>query len=464
MLPHYVTDLVYLLAAGCFIYGLHSQAHPRRAQRGSTVGALGMLLAVAITLLDRRIADYATIAAALALGGAIGVVVALRVPVTSLPQLVALRNAFGGAVSVLVAGAALLELAPRHASAAGAQFLAAGAAGDLIGGATLGGGLVAFARLQGILSDDPVRFPGVRVAQALLAAAALTLIGLQIAHPEQAPFFWLLFGASALFGVLAALPISGTDMPVVIALLTSLAGLAAAANGFMLNNTLLLISGALVGSSGIVLTRIMCRGMNRSLADVLLRSGVTAAGGPSADEVYAGKVKSATAEEIALLLDGACRVVIVPGYGMAVAQAQHVVCDLARELEKRGATVEYAIHPVAGRMPGQMNVLLAEADVPYEQMKEPEAINPIMAEVDVAIVIGANDIVNPLARTDPGSPIAGMEVIEVDRARTVVVVKRSLSPGFAGIPNPLFAGERTLMFFADGRQAILDLLAAIRAG
>jgi NAD(P) transhydrogenase subunit beta len=231
----------------------------------------------------------------------------------------------------------------------------------------------------------------------------------------------------------------------------------------MLPNTLLLISGALIGSTGIVLTRIMCRGMNRSIGEVLFRSGVAAAaGGPSADEIYAGKVKSATAEEVAMVLDGARRVVIVPGYGMAVAQAQHAVRDLAVELERRGASVEYAIHPVAGRMPGQMNVLLAEADVPYEQMKELEAINPTMDDVDVALVIGANDIVNPLARTDPKSPIAGMPIIDVDRARSVVVVKRSLSPGFAGIPNPLFAGERTLMFFADGKQAIRDLLAAIQ--
>jgi NAD(P) transhydrogenase subunit beta len=461
MLPRYVTDLIYLIAAAGFIYGLHDQAHPRSAQRGSALGAVAMLLAVVVTLLDRRIVDYTTIAAGLVLGGAIGMVVALRTPVTALPQLVALRNAFGGAVAVLIAAVALLALA-HHPARASAQFIVASVVADLIGGATLGAGLIAFGKLQGILTDAPVRLPGTRGLQALLLLACVVLGALLIARPE-ALLFWLLLGAVALLGVLIGLPISGTDMPVVIALLTSCAGLAAAANGFMLPNTLLLISGALVGASGIVLTRIMCRGMNRSLGDVLFRSGVAcAASGPSADEIYAGKVKSATADEIAMVLDGARRVVIVPGYGMAVAQAQHAVRDLANEIARRGASVEYAIHPVAGRMPGQMNVLLAEADVPYEEMKELEAINPTMDDVDVAIVIGANDIVNPLARTDPQCPIAGMPIIDVDRARSVVVVKRSLSHGFAGIPNPLFAADRTLMFFADGKQAIRDLLAAIK--
>jgi NAD(P) transhydrogenase subunit beta len=462
MPPRYVTDLVYLLAAAGFIYGLHRQAHPRRAQQGSALAALGVLLAVAVTLLDRRIVDYKMIVAGLALGGAIGVWIALRVPVTALPQLVALRNALGGAIAVLVAGAALLQMAHPRAHAAGAQFIVASVAANLIGGATCGGGLVAFGKLQGLLPDAPVRFPGLRLAQPLLLLAGAALGAAFIARPEMSVLFWLQLGVSALLGVQAVMAISGTDMPVVIALLTSCTGLAAAANGFMLPNTLLLISGALIGSSGAVLTRIMCRGMNRSLADVLFRSGLATGGGPTADEVYAGKVKSAGAEEIALVLDGAARVVIVPGYGMAVAQAQHVVRDLARELERRGARVEYAIHPVAGRMPGQMNVLLAEADVPYEQMKELEEINPTLDDVDVALVIGANDIVNPMARTDPSSPIAGMPILDVDRARTVVVVKRSLSPGFAGIPNPLFAAERTLMYFADGKQAILDLLTALR--
>jgi NAD(P) transhydrogenase subunit beta len=274
--------------------------------------------------------------------------------------------------------------------------------------------------------------------------------------------FWGLVGLSSVLGVLLVIPVGGADMPVVIALLNSYSGIAAAASGFVLSNSLLIIAGSLVGASGIILTRIMCKAMNRSLMNVLVGGGTASGPVQSADEVYAGKIKATSADEVAMLLESAQRVVIVPGYGLAVAQAQHAVRDLTRTLEARGATVEFAIHPVAGRMPGHMNVLLAEADIPYTQLKEMDEINPTFEQVDVAIVLGANDVVNPIAREDPTSPIAGMPILDVDKARTVVVVKRSLSPGFAGIPNPLFAADNCLMMFADGKQAVIDINNALK--
>jgi NAD(P) transhydrogenase subunit beta len=267
---------------------------------------------------------------------------------------------------------------------------------------------------------------------------------------------------SSLLGVLLVIPIGGADMPVVIALLNSYSGLAAAATGFVLNNNILIIAGSLVGASGIILTNIMCKAMNRSLVNVLFGSMEPSGEQMSSDEVYAGKVKSTTSEEVAMLFDNAKRVVVVPGYGMAVAQAQHAVRDLSNLLESKGCNVEFAIHPVAGRMPGHMNVLLAEADISYDKLKEMDAVNPTFQQTDVAIVLGANDVVNPLARTDPTSPIAGMPILDVDKARTVIVIKRSLSPGFAGIPNPLFAADNTLMLFGDGKKMILELISAIK--
>jgi NAD(P) transhydrogenase subunit beta len=291
----------------------------------------------------------------------------------------------------------------------------------------------------------------------------MLLGGWLVTTPDNAWLFWALVVAASVLGVTGVLPIGGADMPVVITLLNSYSGLAACATGFVLDNNMLIVAGSLVGASGIILTQIMCRAMNRPITNVLLGGvGAEVVTGAAAAEVYAGKVKAASAEEIAMVLEAARRVVIVPGYGMAVAQAQHAVRDLAQLLESRGVEVEFGIHPVAGRMPGHMNVLLAEADIPYEKVREMDAINPSFAQTDVVIVIGANDVVNPLARTDPTSPIAGMPILDVDKARTVIVVKRSLSPGFAGIPNPLFAADNTLMYFADGKQAVLDLIDAAK--
>jgi NAD(P) transhydrogenase subunit beta len=310
-----------------------------------------------------------------------------------------------------------------------------------------------------LLKND--RFPGMDVLKFASAAVAIWIGVLVVMNPSNSMLYWALVGVGGVLGVVLTLSIGGADMPVVIALLNSYSGLAAAATGFVINNTVLIIAGSLVGASGLILTSIMCKAMNRSLANVLFGTMGPTADTPDADEVYK-TVKATSADEIAMILETAERVVIVPGYGMAVAQAQHAVRDFASHLEQMGAKVEYAIHPVAGRMPGHMNVLLAEADVPYEELIEMDDINPTMSQVDVAIVLGANDVVNPVARTDPSSPIAGMPIIDVDKARTVVVIKRSLSPGFAGIPNPLFALDNTLMFFNDGKKAILELIEAVK--
>lgn len=456
-------NLAYLLASVLFILGLKGLAHPRTAVRGNLLGATGMLIAVVVTLLHQDIVSFEVILAGVVVGAGIGAAVAVKIQMTAMPQLVALFNGFGGGASVLVAGAALIE-AQLAARGTTTDFTVATALGGLIGGVTFWGSLVAFGKLQGVISGNPVQFKGQHALNVVVALGALAAAGAIVAHPEATYLYWVLVAFASVLGVLSTIAIGGADMPVVISLLNSYSGLAAASIGFVLSNNMLIIAGSLVGASGLILTKIMCRAMNRSLANVLF-AGVgseAVAGGPSADSVYAGKVTVASAEEIAMLLENARRVVLVPGYGMAVSQAQHAVRQLAGMLEARGATVEYAVHPVAGRMPGHMNVLLAEADVPYDALKDMDEVNPTFSATDVAIVIGANDVVNPVARTDPSSPIAGMPILDVDKARTVVVIKRSLSPGFAGIPNPLFAADNTLMFFSDGKKAVNSLIQALK--
>jgi NAD(P) transhydrogenase subunit beta len=460
MLPDYVVTLAYLLAAVLFVFGLKGLAHPRTAVRGNLIGACGMLIAVVVTLLAMKIFRPEVIVAGLVIGAAIGAVMAVRIRMTAMPQLVGLLNGFGGGASVLVAGASFIETGALTTT----QFTIAVAASGLIGAVTFWGSAVAAMKLEELWFKKPVHYPAQHVLNAVLAAGAIALGTWLALDPAQTWIYWALVGVSSVLGVLLVIPIGGADMPVVITLLNAYSGLAACATGFVLSNNVLIISGSLVGASGIILTRIMCRAMNRSLANVVFGTLGPAAGGATADEVYGGRVKSADAEEVAMLFDAARRVVIVPGYGMAVAQAQHAVRDLAQLLESRGAVVEFGIHPVAGRMPGHMNVLLAEANIPYDQVKEMDEINPTLEQTDVALVIGANDVVNPVARTAAASPIAGMPIINVDKARTVVVIKRSLSPGFAGIPNPLFAADNTIMYFGDGKKAVLDLIAAIKEG
>jgi NAD(P) transhydrogenase subunit beta len=453
----------YLLAAIFFIAGLKGLTHPRTAARGNLLGALGMLVAVLTALIFAIHLNWIYILAGLLIGSAVGGVLALKIQMTAMPQLVGLFNGFGGGASFLVAAVALQSQAQLAAFAhpSELQQTIAAALSAVIGMVTLVGSLVAFAKLEGILRKS-MRFSGQRVLNGILLAILIAISVVLVRQPQTMRWFWVLAAGAAVFGFLLVTPIGGADMPVVIAALNSYSGLAACATGFVLSNNVLIISGSLVGASGMILTRIMCRAMNRSFRKVILGVPMAAGARREQEEVYAGKVKSTSAEEAAMVLEAARRVVIVPGYGMAVSQAQYAVRDLTQLLEARDIQVEFAIHPVAGRMPGHMNVLLAEADIPYEQMKEMEAINPTFDQVDVCLVIGANDVVNPDARMNSNSPIAGMPILNVDRARTVIVVKRSLSPGFAGIPNPLFAADNTLMLFDDGKAAVMAVNAALK--
>lgn len=454
-----LTNVAYLVSAVLFILGLKGLTHPRTAVRGNLYGALGMLVAVVVTLLAQGL-DFTLVVVGLVVGSAIGAVFALRVSMTAIPQLVALFNGFGGGASVLVAGAFLVS---SGETGQGLQTLIATATSGLIGAVTFSGSLIALAKLQELKFVKDIRFTGQKVLNAVLMILCVALAVLLVSDPASAGIcYWSIVVLALVLGVFLVISIGGADMPVVIALLNSYSGLAAAATGFVLSNTVLIIAGSLVGASGLILTRIMCVAMNRSLANVLFATLQPAKStGTDADELYS-TVKSTSADEVAMLLEVANRVVIVPGYGMAVAQAQHAVSDLTRLLTARQVQVEFGIHPVAGRMPGHMNVLLAEADISYDLLKDMSEINSMLGQTDVAIVLGANDVVNPVARTDPKSAIAGMPIINVDKAKTVIVIKRSLSPGFAGIPNPLFAAEKTLMLFADGRKAMVDIANALQ--
>ncbi len=459
--PVELRDLCYLLASVLFIMGLKGLTHPRTAVRGNMLGALGMLVAVVVTLLGLDF-DPTLIIVGLVVGTIIGALMAATIQMTAMPQLVALFNGFGGAASVLVAGA---FLATAETTATAMDVLAATAASGVIGAVTFSGSLVAFGKLQELKWLKDIRFPGQQLVNIVLLLAGLGLGVLMTMQPDHAVWsYWVMSAVALALGVFLVVSIGGADMPVVIALLNSYSGLAAAATGFVLSNTVLIIAGSLVGASGLILTRIMCVAMNRSLPAVLFGTLQPSGGeGASAEEVYRS-VKSTSADEVAMLLETARRVAIIPGYGMAVAQAQHAVHDLMNLLQSKGVDVEFGIHPVAGRMPGHMNVLLAEADIPYELLKDMDEINSEMQQVDVAIVLGANDVVNPVARTDPQSPIAGMPIIDAGKARTVVVIKRSLSPGFAGIPNPLFAAENTVMLYGDGKKAVVEIVKALQEG
>ena len=456
----------YLVAAVLFILGLKLLSRPRTAARGNQLGALGMLVGVLVTLTANDVLTFRWILIGIVIGTAIGIVLATRVQMTAMPELVALFNGFGGAASVLVATSLHLQRSDLTADSDQvvlstlidtAPTTVATVLATVIGAVTFSGSTIAFFKLRERLSYGG--FPGIRAVNEGLLAILVGLGALVVTDTSTRLWLWLLIAVALVAGVSATVPVGGADMPVVIALLNSMSGLAAAAAGFALDNNLLIIAGALVGASGLILTRIMCNAMNRSIWAVLFSkpTAASAAGnGSGTDDVYR-TVRSTSADDVALILDTAERVVIIPGYGMAVAQAQHAVRDLTRSLEGRGIEVLFGIHPVAGRMPGHMNVLLAEAEIDYDHLVEMDAINPRFGQTDVAIVIGANDVVNPVARTDPASPIAGMPILDVDQARVVVVIKRSLSPGFAGIANPLFAADNTLMLFGDGREAVVGI-------
>ncbi len=459
-MPQALVNIAYLISAVLFIFALKGLSHPRTAVRGNLLGALGMLIAIVVTLMDKSIVSYELIILGFILGAVIGTVSALKVPMTSMPQMVAIFNGFGGGASALVAALAFIE-ALEVGKIMGTQETVATVASGIIGAVTFWGSMVAFAKLEGLIEERPIRYKGEQIVKILFLLASI-VFGVIFGTERDMNYYWLLTLTASILGVLLTIPIGGADMPVVISLLNSYSGLAACATGFVLNNNVLIISGSLVGASGIILTNLMCKAMNRSLTNVLFGGFGEIVTEADEDKVYGGKIKSASPEEVAMLLENARRVVIVPGYGMAVSQAQFAVRDLMRVLESKGVEVEFAIHPVAGRMPGHMNVLLAEANIPYEKLKEMDEINPTFEQTDVSIVIGANDVVNPLARTDSNSPIAGMPILDVDKSKTVVVIKRSLAPGFAGIPNPLFAADNTLMLFGDAKKMVQELINALK--
>ncbi len=458
-----LANLLYLLAAILFVFGLKGLTHPRTAVRGNILSAIGMFIAVITALASELELNWAVILAGLGIGSLIGAVLAVKTQMTAIPQLVALFNGFGGGASVLVAGTALITTAHAMIEIVGMtyQLLISTAVAVIIGAVTLFGSLVAFGKLAGIIKKSLV-FYGQRIINGLLAAGVVVCGVLLVVTSGEIMWFWAMVSLASVLGILLVMPIGGADMPVVIAALNAYSGLAACGTGFVLNNNVLVIAGSLVGTSGLILTRIMCKAMNRSFTNVIFGVPMGSGGKVDADEFYEGKIKSTSADEVAMVLETARKVVVVPGYGMAVAQAQHAVRDMTRILEAMDVDVTFAIHPVAGRMPGHMNVLLAEADIAYDKLLDLESANPTFGQTDVAIVVGANDVVNPDARNNPDSPIAGMPILDVDRSKTVIVIKRSLSPGFAGIPNPLFIAENALMFFGDGKKAVGEINTALK--
>jgi H+-translocating NAD(P) transhydrogenase subunit beta len=447
-------NTIYIVAAALFVFGLKLLSSPDTAVRGNRLSALGMFIAVVVTLFSQQIIEFQWIAVGVIVGSIIGALAAQRVAMTSMPEMVALFNGSGGVASLLVGWAAL------HGGEPSLFISITILLSILIGGVTFSGSIMAWGKLSEVMTSAAVVFAAQRVVNGALLVALL-FCGVMFALEPSLTSPWLIavIVLSLVFGVMAVLPIGGADMPVVISLLNSYSGLAACAAGFAIHNNILIVAGSLVGAAGIILTNIMCKAMNRSLANVLF-SGFGAVKTASKVE---GEVKPITADDAYLILESASSVTFVPGYGMAVAQAQHVVRELGELLEENGCEVSYAIHPVAGRMPGHMNVLLAEANVPYDQLVEMDDINPRMSNVDVAVVIGANDVVNPAAREDENSPIYGMPIINVDQARTVFVLKRSMASGFSGVDNPLFFGENTRMLFGDAKQSIAALVSEFKS-
>ncbi len=469
-----LVPVLYLLSAILFILGLKGLTRVRSAQRGNAMAALAMLIAAVAALLEMGTFDLQWIVLGLVIGGGIGALAAVRVEMTGMPEMVALFNGSGGAASTLVAASYVwLNVIEKDSGSTAAGVLGSASAitavlSMFIGALTLSGSVVAYGKLAGKISGNPILLPGRHVVNLLLILGSLGL-GIYTLFTVAdsgsiATFIIVVMVLSLALGIMLVIPIGGADMPVVISLLNSYSGLAASATGFVLQNNVLVISGALVGASGLILTQIMCVAMNRTLANVLFGGfGTADSGGGAADNRDYTNVRSGGAEEAVLVLENAETVVIVPGYGLAVAQAQHTVKELASELEKRGVKVTYGIHPVAGRMPGHMNVLLAEADVPYEQLLEMDVVNPEFNNTDVVIIVGANDVVNPAAQKTPGSPIYGMPVLEVWHAASVIMIKRSLSPGFAGIKNELFEYDNTMMLFEDGKKAVQGMVTELKS-
>lgn len=461
MIAPWVERVFYLLAAVLFITGLKRLQSPETARMGNRISATGMLIAIVVTFLSSGTVTYGTIIAGIITGGLIGLLMAKTVKMTSMPQMVALLNGAGGGSSLLVASAEFLHfestgIAPSIDIGITTQL------GVLIGAVTLTGSVIAFAKLQELMSGRAITFPAQKTLNAVIFLVIAGLTGWLVAVPAAPMWaFYAIVGLSLLLGVLLVIPIGGADMPVVIALLNSYSGIAAAMTGFVIQNEVLIVSGALVGSSGIILSQIMCKAMNRSLANVLF--GAFGATSSASGKSSAGLVvKETNIEEAALQLAYAQQVIVIPGYGLAVAQAQHQVRELMDLIEKRGGVVKFAIHPVAGRMPGHMNVLLAEANIPYDKLMDMDDINPEFERTDVALVIGANDVVNPAARNDPSSPIHGMPILNADYAKRIIVMKRGMSAGFAGIENELFYDPKTQMLFGDAKGTLSKLVSEIK--
>ena len=454
--------VAYIISAVLFIFGLKRLSSPATARSGNQLAAFGMVLALAVTLLDRQILSFWTIGIGMFLGAAIGTYFARTVQMTAMPQMVALFNGMGGGTAALVSVAEFIRLAGRG------EIIGRGEAtsivlGTIIGAISFTGSLIAFGKLQEILPGKPIQFPLQRLVNGLLLLAILALGVAIVIGSAGTTGLWGLFVLALALGVMFVLPIGGGDMPVVISILNSLTGLAAALTGLVLHNQMLVVAGVLVGASGTLLTLLMSTAMNRSVANVLFGAfGAAPAADAAAESVGNRSIRQTTAEDTAIALAYARSVVIVPGYGLAVAEAQHTVRELATDLEKRGVDVKYAIHPVAGRMPGHMNVLLAEANVPYDQLLEMDQVNGEFAQTDVVLVVGANDVVNPAARDDPSSPIYGMPILDVDKARNIIVLKRSMGHGFAGIENALFYDDKTRMLFGDARKSLTQVAESLK--
>ena len=461
-MPGWLNQILYLVSAVLFIIGIKRLGSPATARQGNMISGVGMLIAILVTLVDRAVVSYGVIVAGMVVGTALGVWQAYAVKMTAMPQMVALLNGFGGGASMVV-GAAEFYRAFESGAIIPTPTGVVMQLSLIIGGVTLSGSLVAFAKLQELMSGRPLTFPAQNASNLIVFLATLALAGWQISTevPLMVPFYGVCV-MGLLLGVLLVIPIGGADMPVVISLLNSYSGIAAGMTGFVIDNEVLIIAGALVGSSGIILSQIMCKAMNRSLANVLFGAFGATAGATGATSAAGLTVKSIAPEDFAVQLAYARKVIVVPGYGMAVAQAQHQVRELADLIEKRGGVVKYAIHPVAGRMPGHMNVLLAEANIPYDRLYEMDDINNEFDDTDACLVIGANDVVNPAARHDKSSPIFGMPIINADHAKMTVVMKRSMAAGFAGIENELFYAPRTWMLFGDAKQSLQKLITEVK--
>ena len=447
-------NIFYVLASVLFIIGIKRLSHPKTARSGNIIASMGMLIAVLTTLITGASLSYELIAIGMIVGAIIGAFFAIRVEMTQMPQMVAIFNGFGGIASALVAAAEFFNPSETlHLFSLSTISLSV-----FVGTLTFTGSFIAFGKLQGFISGKPIVYPGQQVINFLIAISIIVLAVYIVIAPHNFNYFYLLITLSAIIGITLTIPIGGADMPVVISLLNSYSGIAAASTGFVLNNNALIISGALVGASGLILTNIMCKGMNRSLANVIFGAVGLEQSSSSEGEQKQVNIKSYSTEEAAMIFDAAEKIIVVPGYGLAVAQAQHAVREVADFLSSKGKKVLYAIHPVAGRMPGHMNVLLAEANVPYDQLKDLDEVNNEFEDCDVALVLGANDVVNPAARHDSSSPIYGMPILDVDKSQTVIINKRTMNTGFAGVQNELFGYDNSIMVFGDAKDMLQQLL------